>query len=112
MALASISLVSRVYYTHAMEMNMRHMKTIDRIEPAYIEIVFEDHEYTATVHEPKQLERFCADCVRQKRPFRFGRRLSYGTLNLEKLSVVIERIKKCGSYNSCLRIERMLQEQG
>ncbi len=78
------------------------------IEPAYIEIVFEDHEYTATVHEPKQLERFCADCVRQKRPFRFGRRLSYGTLNLETLSVAMDRIKKYGTYDPYLRIDGML----
>lgn len=80
-------------------------------EPAYIEIIFADHEYTATVYDPKQLERFCADCVRQKRTFRFGRRLSYGTLNLERLGVAIDRIKKYGTYHKYLRIEEMRYEQ-
>ncbi len=68
-------------------------------EPAYIDIVFEDHTYTATVYEMRQLLRFCSDCVRSRREFRFGSIHQFGSINLDVLVCTMNQIRHFGTYS-------------
>lgn len=71
-------------------------------QPMLIEIVFVDHVYTATVHDLKSLERFCSNCVRSKRAFRFGSIFSYGSHNISRICQVMNGIRHFGTFDRYL----------
>jgi hypothetical protein len=68
-------------------------------KPAYVEIVFADHVYTATVYDVKSLERFCRECCWGNRKFRFGSIKQYGSINLERLAQVMNRQRISAWYD-------------
>jgi len=67
--------------------------------PLHIDIVFADHTYTATCYDLEQLRRFCGDCVRSRRAFRFGSIYQYGDINLDKLVCMMNEIRWYGTYD-------------
>jgi len=67
--------------------------------PAYIEIVFEDHTYTATVYDILSLKRFCQECNRENRRFRFGEIKQYGSISIGKMTQAINRISKYSCHD-------------
>jgi len=71
-------------------------------EPLIIEIVHSDHVYTATAYSLASLERYCSDCVRSKRAFRFGDIRSYGTHNITQLCRVLNGIRHFGTFDKSL----------
>lgn len=72
--------------------------SVEGKKPMMIEIVFENHVYTATVYDLKCLENFCSDMVRSFRSFRFGSIVSYGSIDLNSLCKVMNRIRNFGTY--------------
>lgn len=73
-----------------------------RSNPLYIDIIFEDHVYTATVFETTQLRKFCSDCVRKGKTFRFGKIHQYGDISIARLSQVINQIREFATYDRWL----------
>ena len=76
--------------------------SVEGKKPMMIEIVFSNHVYTATVYDLKCLERFCSDMVRVFRAFRFGSIVSYGSVDLNSLCQVMNRIRHFGTYDRYL----------
>ena len=72
-------------------------------KPMLIEIVFVDHVHTATVHDLKSLERFCSQCVRSRRTFRFGSIFSYGSHNISRICQVMNRIRRFGTFDRSIQ---------
>lgn len=73
-------------------------ETMKTKKPLLIEIRFTDHNYTATVHELKQLERFLSNCTREGKRFVFGSIFDYGDINLDQLCRVMNSIRHYGGY--------------
>lgn len=71
-------------------------------EPLYIDIIFEDHVYTATVYEMPQLRRFCSECVQKGRVFRFGKIHQYGSQRVSYIAHVMNQIREFATYDRWL----------
>lgn len=67
--------------------------------PAIIDIVQEDHIYTATVNTLMSLENYCSDLVEAGKQFRIGSIRSYGTISVNALTIVLNRLSRYGTYN-------------
>ena len=74
-------------------------------QPAYIQIVFSDHTYTATVHDLKALENQCSLYVDMEREFRFGAIDQLGDVNVDGLVALMNRVRHYGTYNRNLQTE-------
>lgn len=78
------------------------MKNVIQTKPAYIEIIFADHSYTATVYRVSQLIDFCGELVREGREFKFGSIQQYGDIDIQMLVGGMNSIRKFGTYNSAV----------
>jgi len=74
-------------------------------KPAYVEIRFEYHTYTATVYDVKKLEGFLSskDVRRplgwdRDQTFSIGNVISYGDISLDDLQHAFNRIRQYGNY--------------
>jgi hypothetical protein len=72
-------------------------------QPAYIDIVFEDHTYTATVYDMPQLRQFCNECGLEGRKFRFGKIHQTGSIRESYLHHVMNQIRKFNVYDRWLK---------
>lgn len=67
-------------------------------KPAYVEIRFEYHTYTATVYDVKKLEGFLSSKEVQENTFSIGNVISYGDISLDDLQHAFNRIRQYGNY--------------
>ncbi len=87
----------RTHDTHTKDREMGN-------QPAHIDIVFEDHVYTATVYDMPQLRMFCSECVREGRAFRFGKIHQYGSIRISYMAHVMNQIRKFATYDRWIGI--------
>ena len=68
-------------------------------KPAIIDVIQADHTHRATVYDSVALERYCSSLVESGKPFKIGAIVSYGSLDLIKLSHALNRISSYGTYS-------------